>query len=152
PRRGRLSRLSDWSVRPRGVKQAMNATFVIASYPGPRGNAGRRSRSNFIAFVKFPGYVLGCVRCRGRGGFGRHPVTAVSKRAKMNRLLSWVAGVTAAAIMVIGSSVDASAERRVALVVGNANYKTANISLSNPRNDAQDISSVLTTIGFEVVT
>ena len=45
-----------------------------------------------------------------------------------------------------------NAERRVALVVGNANYKVANVSLSSPRNDAQDISAVLTTLGFEVVT
>jgi formylglycine-generating enzyme required for sulfatase activity len=43
-------------------------------------------------------------------------------------------------------------ERRVALVIGNANYKSSGISLSNPRNDAQDISAVLATIGFEVVT
>ena len=70
----------------------------------------------------------------------------------MNRLLSWVAGVTAVAVVMVGASVDAWAERRVALVVGNSNYKTANISLSNPRNDAQDISAVLATLGFEVVT
>jgi len=43
-------------------------------------------------------------------------------------------------------------ERRVALVIGNANYKRSGISLSNPRNDAQDIAAVLTAIGFEVVT
>jgi hypothetical protein len=43
-------------------------------------------------------------------------------------------------------------ERRVALVIGNANYKVAGVSLPNPRNDAQDISAVLATIGFEVVT
>src|SRR5712671_4324419 len=43
-------------------------------------------------------------------------------------------------------------ERRVALVIGNANYKPSGISLSNPRNDAQDISAVLAAIGFEVVT
>src|SRR6266849_2043700 len=43
-------------------------------------------------------------------------------------------------------------ERRVALVIGNANYKSSGISLSNPRNDAQDISAVLAAIGFEVVT
>src|SRR5262249_54634824 len=43
-------------------------------------------------------------------------------------------------------------ERRVALVIGNASYKASNISLPNPRNDAQDISAVLATIGFEVVT
>jgi uncharacterized caspase-like protein len=70
----------------------------------------------------------------------------------MNRLLSWVVGVAAAAIVVIAGSNAAWAERRVALVVGNSNYKAANISLSNPRNDAQDISAVLTNLGFEVVT
>ena len=43
-------------------------------------------------------------------------------------------------------------ERRVALVIGNAGYKAAGISLPNPRNDAQDISAVLATLGFEVVT
>jgi len=43
-------------------------------------------------------------------------------------------------------------ERRVALVIGNANYKPSGISLSNPRNDAQDIAAVLAAIGFEVVT
>src|SRR3984893_3714816 len=70
----------------------------------------------------------------------------------MNRLLSWVVGLAAAAIVVIAGSDAAWAERRVALVVGNSNYKAANISLSNPRNDAQDISAVLTNLGFEVVT
>jgi len=43
-------------------------------------------------------------------------------------------------------------ERRVALVIGNAAYKAAGISLFNPVNDAQDISAVLTALGFEVVT
>jgi hypothetical protein len=43
-------------------------------------------------------------------------------------------------------------ERRVALVIGNANYKPSGISLANPRNDAQDISAILAAIGFEVVT
>ncbi len=32
------------------------------------------------------------------------------------------------------------------------NYKVANISLPNPCNDAQDMSAILTTLGFEVVT
>ena len=49
---------------------------------------------------------------------------------------------------------DASprSERRVALVIGNASYKVSGVSLSNPRNDAQDISAALAGIGFEVVT
>src|SRR5262249_49586197 len=70
----------------------------------------------------------------------------------LSRLPSRMLRITLVTIVVIGTSVDASAERRVALVVGNSNYKAATISLPNPRNDAQDMSAVLTTLGFEVVT
>jgi uncharacterized caspase-like protein len=70
----------------------------------------------------------------------------------MNRLLSWVVGIATVAIVVIAGSDAAWAERRVALVVGNSNYEAIGISLPNPRNDAQDISAVLTNLGFEVVT
>ncbi len=70
----------------------------------------------------------------------------------MIRLLTLVAAVIWTAVLVIASAGDARAERRVALVVGNSNYKTANISLVNPKNDAQDISSTLKDLGFDVIT
>jgi formylglycine-generating enzyme required for sulfatase activity len=68
-----------------------------------------------------------------------------------------VAAIIAAPWQGVGAApraADASlqSERRVALVIGNANYKPSGISLSNPRNDAQDIAAVLAAIGFEVVT
>jgi formylglycine-generating enzyme required for sulfatase activity len=68
-----------------------------------------------------------------------------------------VAAIIAAPWQGVGAATraaDASlqSERRVALVIGNANYKPSGISLSNPRNDAQDIAAVLAAIGFEVVT
>ncbi len=44
----------------------------------------------------------------------------------------------------------ASGERRVALVVGNSKYVHAS-PLTNPSNDANDISSKLTALGFDVV-
>jgi uncharacterized caspase-like protein len=44
----------------------------------------------------------------------------------------------------------AHAEKRVALVIGNAAYKNA-AALQNPRNDAQDVSAVLQRIGFETI-
>ena len=47
------------------------------------------------------------------------------------------------------AATQAMAERRVALVVGNAQYAYAP-ALPNPRNDAQDISDLLKKIGFEV--
>ena len=42
----------------------------------------------------------------------------------------------------------AQAERRTALVIGNAAYRTA--SLKNPANDARDMAATLKSLGFEV--
>jgi uncharacterized caspase-like protein len=70
----------------------------------------------------------------------------------MKGLLYWVAGIATVTFAVMCVSVEAWAERRVALVVGNAIYNAANVSLSNPRNDAEDISAVLKELDFKVVT
>src|SRR5215467_15623009 len=48
------------------------------------------------------------------------------------------------------AATQAVAERRVALVVGNAQYANAP-ALPNPRNDAMDIAGTLKKLGFEVV-
>ena len=45
---------------------------------------------------------------------------------------------------------DAQAEKRVALIVGNAHYDHAS-TLRNPVNDAQDMEKVLKNLGFEVM-
>jgi flagellar biosynthesis GTPase FlhF len=45
----------------------------------------------------------------------------------------------------------AQAERRVALVVGNAHYNNPSLILSNPKNDAEDVAAALTGIGFQVI-
>lgn len=42
-----------------------------------------------------------------------------------------------------------SAERRVALVIGNSSYKTS--PLKNPQNDARDMAAALRKLGFEVI-
>ena len=46
-------------------------------------------------------------------------------------------------------SISAHAERRVALVIGNAAYTDAG-RLANPRNDAQDLGAALSRLGFDV--
>jgi hypothetical protein len=48
------------------------------------------------------------------------------------------------------AATQAIAERRVALVVGNAQYRYTT-ALPNPRNDAQDIAQTLRQVGFEVM-
>jgi hypothetical protein len=47
------------------------------------------------------------------------------------------------------TSAPASADRRVALVIGNAAYKNTQ-RLINPKNDAEDMAAALTEAGFEV--
>jgi len=70
----------------------------------------------------------------------------------MRRRLFRLARFAVVTYAVMCGSVQAWAERRVALVVGNATYTVANISLSNPRNDAEDISAALRELDFKVVT
>jgi hypothetical protein len=44
----------------------------------------------------------------------------------------------------------AVAERRVALVIGNSNYKDPSLGLINPKNDASDVAAALKSLDFEV--
>jgi uncharacterized caspase-like protein len=70
----------------------------------------------------------------------------------MKRLLAIFAVLFWSACALGLSGGVAHAERRVALVVGNSVYKNPSLALTNPMNDAQDISNVLRSLGFEVVT
>src|ERR1700687_3869073 len=54
------------------------------------------------------------------------------------------------ALAVIACSTAASAQRRVALVIGNSAYQHS-AELANPKNDAADLSAALKRLGFEVV-
>ncbi|SHE77387.1 Uncharacterized protein, contains caspase domain [Litoreibacter ascidiaceicola] len=45
---------------------------------------------------------------------------------------------------------DGSAEKRIALIIGNAAYKNV-AELKNPRNDSQDMAAALKQVGFEVL-
>jgi uncharacterized caspase-like protein len=53
-------------------------------------------------------------------------------------------------LLVISAASTAHAEKRVALVIGNAAYKNA-VTLQNPRNDATDVSEALKRLGFETI-
>ncbi|MEY9164643.1 putative caspase-like protein [Sinorhizobium fredii] len=54
-------------------------------------------------------------------------------------------------VLLAGISSDAVAEKRVALIIGNSAYQHAP-QLTNPDNDASDMASKLTGLGFEVFT
>lgn len=69
-----------------------------------------------------------------------------SNKHRGRRGAAWWAGcVAAVCILVCGS---AQAERRVALVIGNADYTQQKDRLRNPLNDARDMYAKLQTIGF----
>jgi uncharacterized caspase-like protein len=53
-------------------------------------------------------------------------------------------------VLVLLASPAAHAQKRVALVIGNATYKNA-ATLQNPRNDASDVAAALRRLGFETI-
>src|SRR5258708_26488003 len=63
---------------------------------------------------------------------------------------SWVAALCCALLALLSASA-ACAERRVALVIGNSQYKNSNLVLFNPKNDAEDVAASLRSLGFEVI-
>jgi peptidyl-prolyl cis-trans isomerase A (cyclophilin A) len=69
----------------------------------------------------------------------------------MARLLAAArAAVTVAAVFLLLGSEVGHAEKRVALVLGNAAYRHLP-QLNNPRNDAEDVSRSLRGLGFETI-
>jgi hypothetical protein len=63
---------------------------------------------------------------------------------------TWVV-VLCGLLCVVLSTNAAWADRKVALVVGNSQYKNPSLVLLNPRNDAEDVAAVLRSLDFEVV-
>jgi uncharacterized caspase-like protein len=63
----------------------------------------------------------------------------------------WFAELTAIllAFSIMWGTSPAAAQRKVALVIGNANY-TATANLANPKNDAIDVAAKLKKLGFEI--
>src|SRR5215831_16282175 len=64
--------------------------------------------------------------------------------------LSWLAALCGILLALLSTSA-AWAERRVALIIGNSQYKSSNLLLFNPKNDAEDVAASLRTLGFEVI-
>src|SRR5207248_945365 len=83
-------------------------------------------------------YPFGAPAVRKSGGHAQRCLM-------LPRLMMWL-GVVAAVLLPAG----AQADRRVALVVGNAAYKNAT-TLRNPVNDATDVAGILKSLGFDVL-
>ena len=68
----------------------------------------------------------------------------------MTRLLAWtVQFVLCVSVFCLGATAK-DGPKRVALVIGNSSYEFTS-TLTNPRNDAEDLSKLLAKLGFEVV-
>lgn len=87
------------------------------------------------------------------GQMTRRSFTALAMRAPSVLARSVLAlslfGWSFLALAVLTS--PASAERRVALVLGNSGYKNPTLALVNAKYDAQDVAAALTGLGFEVL-
>lgn len=70
--------------------------------------------------------------------------------AGVNKVSALVAALCGLALLAMSAG-DAKADRRIALVVGNANYHNPSLVLSNPKNDAEDVVTALRSLGFEVL-
>ena len=66
------------------------------------------------------------------------------------RFRLWIVALCACVLLAVASG-EALADRRVALVVGNSQYKNQSLVLPNPRNDAEDVAAALRDLGFEVI-
>jgi uncharacterized caspase-like protein len=73
--------------------------------------------------------------------------TALSGRW-LRSVLSSLAGFAFLFLLAVGADVALAAEKRLALVVGNARYPA--LALNNPENDARVVASTLRRLGFEV--
>jgi len=67
--------------------------------------------------------------------------------AAMRRLFSQLIFL---ALVTVSTAAPAGAEKRIALVIGNSTYKHAGV-LTNPKNDATDMSAALKKVGFQVI-
>jgi uncharacterized caspase-like protein len=65
--------------------------------------------------------------------------------------LSTVLLLAGASLLLALTGSPALAERRIALVIGNSDYRDTSISLANPRNDAEDMAAALRALAFDVV-
>ena len=81
---------------------------------------------------------------------GRGMRAALFGKSTLARLLRSALFLTVCVLFLTADRARADLERRVALVIGNSEYKDRSLVLANPKNDASDVAEVLRALGFEV--
>jgi uncharacterized caspase-like protein len=86
--------------------------------------------------------------------FGDPPLVTVATAIRQWQTLAIHGGAMRLPALILALVISAAsathAEKRVALVIGNATYKNA-ATLQNPKNDATDVSEALKRLGFETI-
>lgn len=80
-----------------------------------------------------------------RPGVNRIELLAKSSNGK------WARSAVLSVTYQQSSAYSGSLEKRIALVVGNSNYKAQGMTLKNPKNDATDVAQKLRALGFDVI-
>ena len=63
----------------------------------------------------------------------------------------WVPVVVAIVLLLLPTTVFAESEKRIALLIGNKDYKAGVGALTNPLNDIRIVGEALKGVGFEVL-
>jgi uncharacterized caspase-like protein len=63
----------------------------------------------------------------------------------------WVRIVVAIFLLLVPAAASAQPEKRIALLIGNKDYKAGIGSLTNPLNDIRIVGEALKSVGFEVL-
>src|SRR3954469_2630543 len=135
-----ISRATDTGALKCLIVIAEPATILAASDPGRP------------AIVSGPWLIVQRRRTGARDEMAEFAALLKERRRSL-RMLPWLHRLGAFLIMLMlvwPSVADAADDRRVALVIGNANYRHTT-KLLNPRNDAEDLARVLRRLNFEVV-
>ena len=66
-------------------------------------------------------------------------------------LAMWVRVAVAIVLLLLPTALHAQAEKRIALLIGNKDYKAGVGSLTNPLNDIRIVGEALKAVGFEVL-
>jgi uncharacterized caspase-like protein len=63
----------------------------------------------------------------------------------------WVRAIFAIALLLLPTALHAQSEKRLALLIGNKDYKAGVGTLTNPLNDIRIVGEALKAVGFEVL-
>jgi hypothetical protein len=87
----------------------------------------------------------------GRPQFSRVPRTGSERVYARGTLAVWLRVTVTFLLLLLPTALHAQAEKRIALLIGNKDYKAGVGALTNPLNDIRIVGEALKAVGFEVL-